>query len=31
MRKYNENEIIEIVNIILMQADMCNIIFEPEE
>lgn len=31
MKKYNENEIIEIVNIILNQADMCDIIFEPEE
>ena len=31
MRKYTENEIIEIVNIILNQADMCNLIYDEEE
>lgn len=31
MRKYTENEIIEVVNELLNQADMCNLIYEPEE
>lgn len=31
MRKYTENEIIEVVNIVLNQADMCGLIYDEDE